>query len=210
MAGDDRYPQEALECYASSAVQSQKEGKLICPPGKPLLRVDVASPVFYLLSTPSAHAFELLRARSQPRHDRVREGGDQRHLEGRLRRGGRAALRPRRVGHQARAVRVPQVRCGVPVRGRRRTESVWWGRSRRARRTASPGLQQNLLLCVAALEQLSFCAHFNSDHASSIDVLFVIPLSRLRDESVQPCSDQSASCFLVDGQWRSSCLASFL
>lgn len=33
MAGEDRYPQEALECYASSAVQSQKEGKLICPPG---------------------------------------------------------------------------------------------------------------------------------------------------------------------------------
>ena len=34
MANDDqRYPQEALQCYASSALQSQKEGEIICPQG---------------------------------------------------------------------------------------------------------------------------------------------------------------------------------
>ena len=33
-AEEGRYPQDALECYASSALQSQKEGRIICPPGK--------------------------------------------------------------------------------------------------------------------------------------------------------------------------------
>ena len=33
LATGGRYPQEALECYASSAVQSQKEGNIVCPPG---------------------------------------------------------------------------------------------------------------------------------------------------------------------------------
>jgi len=35
LAKEGRYPQEALECYASSAM-SQKEGKIVCPPGNSL------------------------------------------------------------------------------------------------------------------------------------------------------------------------------
>jgi len=33
VANEQNYPQEALQCYASSALQSQKEGKIICPVG---------------------------------------------------------------------------------------------------------------------------------------------------------------------------------
>lgn len=32
-ADEERYPQEALQCYSSAALQSQKDGKIICPPG---------------------------------------------------------------------------------------------------------------------------------------------------------------------------------
>ena len=85
-AEEGRYPQDALECYASSALQSQKEGRIICPPGKSHRSpksVPVALPRRRLLV---AH----LNVRTR-RHGRVREGGDQRHVPRRLRRGGRAA-----------------------------------------------------------------------------------------------------------------------
>jgi hypothetical protein len=32
-AAERRYPQDALECFASSALQSQKDGQIICPLG---------------------------------------------------------------------------------------------------------------------------------------------------------------------------------
>ena len=32
-ANEHRYPQEALQCFASSAIQSQKDGAIICPIG---------------------------------------------------------------------------------------------------------------------------------------------------------------------------------
>ena len=44
MANDERrYPQEALQCYASSALQSQKEGKIICPQGSQVRTKEVVN-----------------------------------------------------------------------------------------------------------------------------------------------------------------------
>ena len=43
-ANAEQYPQEALQCYASSALEVQKDGIIICPRGSSLCIKEVVSP----------------------------------------------------------------------------------------------------------------------------------------------------------------------